>query len=299
MKKPVRFLTLLALLFFLSACAGSRYDNFSTAPAAAPAAPAAASAAPAATGSASWDAPAATEMFFAQDEQSLFIQGAEQLTPRRIKTGSMSVEASDVEKAMAEFESITLAYGGWVQSRNMTSGVRIHASLTLRIPAELYEDFVSAAIDIAALRSFNDSVEDVSAEYFDALNSLNINRAEQARLLDFIAGAGSIEDIILLEARLADVRLEIERHENNMRRIDRAVSYSTLHVNIFEQGQATIRPLGANLGTRMGSGFTSSISIMLDMIILLTYMSVPLAICGCCAFVGIKVYRRRVIVNKH
>lgn len=218
-------------------------------------------------------------------------------TPRRIKTGSMSMESTDVGQATALFEQITREFGGWIENRSMDSGVRQSANLTLRVPAALYEDFVLAVSEIGRVRSSNDNVIDVTHEYFDAQTRLNINRAEESRLLEFIENSTNLEDIILLEARLSDVRMEIELHEGSIRRIDRAVSYSTLHVHIMERGAPTIRPVAANLSTRMGDGFTSSasgvVSFLGNVAVVITYLSVPLVIGGICTAVGMTVHKKR------
>ena len=315
MKKVIGLLiAVTAAVLVLSACAAAS-DNWNqtvaapSAPASAPGAWGSASA-PAALGGAAgfWDT-ASREMRAVPEESVLFFERGmiyddnsalmpeQGLTPRRIKIGSMSVEAVDVDEAAAAFENAALAFGGWIESRSISMGLHRHASLTLRVPANAYEDFVLTVTDIALVRHFNDHIIDATAEYFDAAANLSINRAEETRLLEFISNAEAIEDIIMLEARLSEVRTEIERHENNMRRIDRDVSYSTLHVNISERGAVVIRPLGASLGTRMGDGFTSSVygvvNFMGNVMVFLAYISIPLVICTLCALTGVSVYRRR------
>ena len=221
---------------------------------------------------------------------------ARERAPMRIKTGSMRMESEDVHHAASLFEFYTHEFGGWVESRNISTSRDSFANLTLRVPAAYYEDFILVVSEIGRVRDFNDSVIDASAEYFDAQARLEINLAEKERLLEFIERADNLEDIILLEARLSDVRTNIELHEGNMRRIERDVSYSTLHVSIHERNAPTIQPIAANLGTRMGDGFTDSLSSVLNTLaniaVFFAYVSVPLALFGACAFVGIKVNKR-------
>jgi len=217
--------------------------------------------------------------------------------PRRIKIGHMSMETEDVEYSVRRFESYTEAFGGWVQSRNKRAGTHPSADLTLRIPAALYDEFVLIVSEFGHVRWFDDNVIDASAEYFDLQARLDINRAEEERLLEFIENSTGLEDIIMLESRLSEVRTNIELHENNIRRINRDVTYSTLHVNLIERGAPVIRPVAANLTTRMGDGFTGSItsvtSFFANIIVFLVYVSVPLVLCGACAFVGVWFNKKR------
>jgi len=216
---------------------------------------------------------------------------------RRIKIGHMSMETEDVEYSVRRFESYTEAFGGWVQSRNKRAGAHPSADLTLRIPAALYDEFVLIVSEFGHVRWFDDHVIDATAEYFDSQARLDINRAEEARLLEFIENSTSLEDIIMLESRLSEVRTNIELHENNIRRINRDVTYSTLYVNLIERGAPVIRPVAANLTTRMGDGFSGSItsvtSFFANIIVFMVYVSVPLILCGACAFVGVWFNRKR------
>lgn len=221
----------------------------------------------------------------------------EQRPVRRIKIGHMSMESDDIDFAIVRFENYTAVFGGWVETRSTHSGLHSSADLTLRVPADRYDEFILIVSEIGRVRWFDDHIIDVSAEYFDSQTRLEINRAEEARLLEFIQSSSNLEDIILLEARLSDVRTNIELHENNIQRINRDVTYSTLHVTLMEVGQATIRPVALDLGTRMGDGFTGSITgvanFLANLAVFIAYISVPLVFAGLCVFVGLFVSRRR------
>jgi len=223
--------------------------------------------------------------------------GTTQRPVRRIKIGHMSMETDDIDFAVMRFENYTAIFGGWVETRSTRSGMHNSADLTLRVPADRYDEFVLIVFEIGRVRWFDDNVIDVSAEYFDSQTRLEINRAEESRLLEFIQNSGNLEDIILLEARLSDVRTNIELHENNIQRINRDVTYSTLHVNLMEVGQVTFRPVALDLGTRMGDGFTGSISGVVNFLsniaVFMAYVSVPLVFIGICAFAGLYVSKRR------
>jgi len=221
----------------------------------------------------------------------------EQRPVRRIKIGHMSMESDDIDFAVVRFENYTAVFGGWIETRSTQSGMHSSANLTLRVPADRYDEFILIVSEIGRVRWFDDNIIDVSAEYFDSQTRLEINRAEEARLLEFILNSNSLEDIILLEARLSDVRTSIELHENNIQRINRDVTYSTLHVNLTEVDQVTIRPVAINLGTRMGDGFTGSITGVINFFaniaVFMAYVSVPLVFVGLCVFAGLFVSRRR------
>jgi len=248
-------------------------------------------------------APASAPMMPREESEAFFYADSadatqtEQRPVRRIKIGHMSMESDDIDFAVMRFENYTAVFGGWVETRSTRLGMHNSADLTLRVPADRYDEFILVVSEIGRVRWFEDNIIDVSAEYFDSQTRLEINRAEEARLLEFIQNSDSLEDIILLEARLSDVRTNIELHENNIQRINRNVAYSTLHVSLIEVGQVIIRPVAINLGTRMGDGFIGSITgvgnFLANIAVFMAYVSVPLVFVGICVFAGLFVNRRR------
>ena len=248
-------------------------------------------------------APASAPMMAWEESEAFFYADSadmdqiEQRSVRRIKIGHMSMESDDIDFAVVRFENYTAVFNGWVETRSMRSGTHSSADLTLRVPADRYDEFILVVSEIGRVRWFEDNIIDVSAEYFDSQTRLEINLSEEARLLEFIQNSDNLEDIILLEARLSDVRTNIELHENNIQRINRDVTYSTLHVTLTEVGQATIRPVALDLGTRMGDGFTGSISgvanFLANIAVFMAYVSVPIVFVGLCVFAGLFVSKRR------
>ena len=223
--------------------------------------------------------------------------GLEAKATKKVKTGQMEMEAIDTDTAIIQLESAVIYYGGYVESKRVNANADDKwASITLRVPSYYYEILVEDAYSIGDVYDFYDSVIDMGGEYYDVKSWLDISLAEESRLLALIERTEKIEDIITLEMRLGDVRVDIAMYENRLKEIDRKVGYSTLNINISQKASLRIRNISKSLPDRMVEAFTDSangiISFGENLLITLAYFSVPLVIIAICTLIGRVVYKK-------
>jgi len=82
-------------------------------------------------------------------------------------------------------------------------------------------------------------VQDVTLSYVDLESRKEVLLVEQERLLAFLEQAETMEDIIVLEERLSEIRYEIESKESQLRTYDNKVTYSTVYLNVQEVKELT------------------------------------------------------------
>lgn len=189
-----------------------------------------------------------------------------QTTERKlIKNVDMQVETETFEELLDTIEAKTDALGGYIENSYTYNGSSFYgntdrdASLTIRIPAENLNAFLSAVSEESNVISRNDSVTDITLQYVDLESHKKALQAEQDRLLELMEQAESIEDIITLESRLSEVRYQIESMEAQLRTYDNQVSYSTVYLNINEVKKLT--PVKEqNVWEKMTTGFVESLS---------------------------------------
>ena len=62
---------------------------------------------------------------------------------------------------------------------------------------------------------------------------------EEARLLELLAQAETMEDLLTIEARLTDVRYELENYTSQLRLYDNQIDYATIYLYIEEVQEYT------------------------------------------------------------
>ncbi|MDE6185208.1 MAG: DUF4349 domain-containing protein [Lachnospiraceae bacterium] len=162
-----------------------------------------------------------------------------------IKNVNLNVETETFDDLLANVEEKTRKAGGYIEQSytyngsSYYGGGRRNASLTIRIPAENLDEFLSAVSAVSNVISRNESVSDVTLQYVDLESHKKALLAEQDRLLELLDVAETIEDIISLESRLSEVRYQIESMESQLRTMDNQVSYITIELYIDEVEKLT------------------------------------------------------------
>ena len=118
--------------------------------------------------------------------------------------------------------------------------------------------------------------DDVSEKYFDTEARLSSAKLREERLLDILSKAESLDNVLLLESELADVRYEIESLSGTLRRYDSLISYSTINIDLNEVIKpATVQPMPKTFGERISqavsSGFRDFGNTMEDFAVELSY----------------------------
>lgn len=204
-----------------------------------------------------------------------------------IKNVNLEVETETFEELLSNVEDKTQRLGGYIEESYTYNGSNYYgrgtrnASLTIRIPAEQLNEFLSAVSEISNVISRNESVTDVTLQYVDMDSHKKALQAEQDRLLELLEQAETIEDIISLESRLSEVRYQIESMESQLRTIDNQVSYSTVYLYINEVTKLT--PVEQqSVWEKISTGFVRSlynvgdgfVDFVIGFIIALPYLAV-------------------------
>ena len=86
-----------------------------------------------------------------------------------IYTARLTLETKDYDAARAALEQALADAGGWMENSSESSydDSSRSLSMTLRVPAENYESFLTAAGQAASLVNRSESADDVTAQYTD------------------------------------------------------------------------------------------------------------------------------------
>jgi ABC-type anion transport system duplicated permease subunit len=158
-----------------------------------------------------------------------------------IRTAQLVLTVSDVESAVQAVRALVTATPG---ARILAAQTRYEndqqvATLTLQVPAAAFETVMSALRRLARrVESEATSSQDVTEEYIDLTARLRTLRATEARLLALLERAQRLEDILVLERELAQVRSQIERLEGRQRYLAQRSDLATITVTLQPEGLA-------------------------------------------------------------
>lgn len=162
-----------------------------------------------------------------------------------IITMDMNVETDDLEVLMSGLEQKIQALGGYVEDQSIHNGSNYsarryrNANITVRIPDEQVEQFTGDIAGMANVVSQNLRREDITLKYVATASRVTALETEEARLLELLAKAETMADLLEIEARLTDVRYELENYASQLRLYDNQVDYATVYLSISEVQEYT------------------------------------------------------------
>lgn len=193
---------------------------------------------------------------------------AQQSNRKLISTVRLNVETKEFDSLVASIEKKVMALGGYIESSYTYNGSSAYnntrnAEMTIRIPSAFLDVFVNEVSAASNVVSKNTSVEDVTLSYVDMESRKNSLIIERDNLLEMLDQAETIEDMIIIEDRLSDVRYELESMESQLRTYDDKIDYATIYLDVDEVRELTpVREMTA--GEEISEGFMGSLEDIKD-----------------------------------
>ena len=181
-----------------------------------------------------------------------------------IRTVYMDAETEDMDALLSQVQARINELGGYVEAREVYNGSMYNstryrnANLTVRIPADKLNAFVDHVSQVSNITSSQETVDDVTLQYVAIESRIKALETEQQTLLDLMAKAETMSDLLTIESRLTEVRYELENINSQLRVYDNKINYATIHLDISEVVEYT-EPEPENGWQRMGKGFVKSV----------------------------------------
>ena len=181
-----------------------------------------------------------------------------------IITVDMSVETDDLEVLQDALTQKIEGMDGYIEDQSIYNGSAYanrryrNANLTVRIPADRINSFTEEVSEVSNVVSNNLRREDVTLTYVATESKVTALKTEETRLLELLAQAETMSDLLEIEARLSDVRYELESYTTQLRTLDNQIDYATVYLFIEEVQEYT--PVEEpSLWERITEGFADSL----------------------------------------
>lgn len=176
-----------------------------------------------------------------------------------VRTANLSAETKEYDTARKALNDLIVQYGGYVSSSTESGSSDRQSrslSLTVRVPAEQLDAFLSSVGNVIHLTRSSVESDDITLQYYDTQSRLDTLRAEKAALDAMLEKATTTADLIAINKRLFDVMEEIDALQTQMNIYKDKVSDSTVYLWLSEV--ATFSPESERFGTRISTAFFES-----------------------------------------
>lgn len=221
---------------------------------------------------------------------------------RIIKQGTVAleVEQDGFDAAYARVVEASRRYGGSVLSsstRTEAEDGTTSGSVTLRVPAESYEDLLVGVGEIGEVRSRDVTAEDVSEEFVDLEARRRNLEAQERFYLGLLEEAAGVPDAIAVQQQLTTVTEQLEQVKGRLAFLDERTRFSTLTVELTEPGATPLvtedLPAGPSLARSWQTAqdaFVNVVGALLVAALFLAPIVLPALLLGAVAW---RVLRRR------
>jgi hypothetical protein len=165
-------------------------------------------------------------------------QTAAEVDQRIIKTGYLDLVVDDVSESASKITGLASGMGGFVQDSSVSEredGTHF-GSVTVRVPAEQFEDALSKIKEFATLvKTETSQGQDVTEQYTDLQAQLRNAQAQETEYLEILKKAQKVEDILAVQQYLGQIRSQIESLQGRIKYLENVTTYSTISASLSEE----------------------------------------------------------------
>ena len=151
-----------------------------------------------------------------------------------IRTANIAMRSKDPWATSERAAAIAVGYGGDVlglaQSGN---GDDRRANLTIRVPASRFDDALNQIKQLEGeVATSNVDTKDVTDQFVDLQARLGAKQSEEQRYLALLNRANTIDEILKVDASLANVRTQVEQLTAQINGIKSRTEFSTIVLSV-------------------------------------------------------------------
>ena len=157
-----------------------------------------------------------------------------------ILRAEVSLEAKDYDEALQTLLERVAAMGGYLASREDYDYGRKEVSLCVRVPSDRFDAFLGGMEEIANVTRLAQSAQDITESYLETQSYLESLTTQQTRLLELMAQAETLEDLLAIEDRLAEVRAQLQYYASLKNAYDSQIDDATIDISLCEVRDYTV-----------------------------------------------------------
>jgi hypothetical protein len=191
-----------------------------------------------------------------------------------VQRANLRIRVEDLAAADAAVNALMERHGAYAASTESEENSR---SYLIRVPRGAYDAFLAAMGGMGRTLYRSESAEDVTLRYYDLEGRLATRQELLKTFLSYLGKAKDIEEILSVEARIADLQSEIDGTGTEFRHLANLVDFATVALDLY--GPVAAAPYaGPTLGERIKelfSGFGDFVSTVLVVLVGVVIYGIP------------------------
>jgi len=220
-----------------------------------------------------------------------------------LHTASVTIQTERYDEDMRRLEALLQENGGWTEYQSVygepfsqPEATGRTASMTLRVPMNALDRFLSGANEIGRVTGSEKTAQDISESYYDTKARLEMYQTQRARLMELLSRAESMADIIEIEARTSEIQYTIESLQSTLNSWNSRAESAVVTIYVTEVGPGETRTsvtFPERLAAAVGDSLRQAWVFLQDMVMFLVMAAPYLAAMVVVLIFGILLQRRR------
>jgi len=183
-----------------------------------------------------------------QEAEASLEEGLDVNVERKLaKRANLRIRVENLEAADASIAQLMEKYGAYAASTEIAEDYRHYS---IRVPSTEYDAFLAGMDGMGRMLNRSESAEDVTLRYYDLEGRLATKRELLKTYQSYLGKAKNIEEILSVEARIAELQNEIEGTGKELRNLAGRVDFSVIELAVL--GPVSSTPYrGPTLGERI------------------------------------------------
>jgi hypothetical protein len=176
------------------------------------------------------------QQFYPEEPASSETANPTSLERKLVKRSNIRIRVESLETADSSVSGIIRKYGAYTAITEVEENSMYYS---IRVPSSVYDAFQGEMNGIGKILHRSESTEDVTINYYDLEGRLAAKRELLKTYQSYLGRASNIEEILSVEARIADLQYDIERTGTQLRILANLVDYATIDLSLLGPVTAT------------------------------------------------------------
>jgi len=181
-----------------------------------------------------------------------------------VKRAVIRIKVENLESADASISDLLKKYEAYAATTNITENSNYYS---LRVPSYMYDRFLAEMNTTGRLIQRSENTEDVTIRYYDLEGRLETKKELLRTYQSYLGRAKDIEEILSVEARIADVQNDIDGTGRQLRDLGSRVDYATIELTLLGPARASIGERIKQLFDSFGAFLSILGLIIIDIVI--------------------------------
>ena len=146
-----------------------------------------------------------------------------------IKRAYVSIRTENLGTADNYISSLMNTYNSYAASTETYENSRFYS---IRVPSQFYDVFLAEMDGMGRLLHKSENTEDVTLRYYDLEGRLEMKRELLQTFQSYLTRARTIEEILAVETRIAELQYDIEGTGMQLRHLANRVEYATIDLHL-------------------------------------------------------------------